>query len=56
MNRYEPEPTVILSCNKERIYVDDVVFLDVYSDISERDILVYKCPNCGETHKSLIFL
>lgn len=53
---FERTPTVILSCNKKRINSDAVKFLDVYSDIQERDVLVFQCPACGANHESLIYL
>lgn len=56
MKRYEPEPTVILSCNKERVSVDDVVFLDISEDSQGRDYLLFLCPICNCNHNSLVFL
>lgn len=45
---------VVLSCNKQYFDADKVEFLDIEEDMSGRDVMTFKCPTCGETHKSLI--
>lgn len=51
---YQPQVVVILTCNKERVPVEFVEFLDVNEDVSGRDIMTFVCPVCGSNHQSLI--
>jgi hypothetical protein len=45
---------VILACNKNRVKVDSVEFLDIEEDIQGRDVITFKCPVCSANHKSYI--
>ena len=46
---------VMLACNNDKIDEQDVEFENIEEDFEGRDVLTFKCPECGETHKSLRF-
>ena len=46
---------VNLSCIQDKIPEADVEFENIEEDIQGQDVLTFKCPKCGETHKSLRF-
>ena len=52
---------VLLKCEKsamteyEWVDVEDVKFLNIEEDVQGRDVMTFECPNCGESHKSLVF-
>ena len=48
------QPSVILSCNKDKVPVDTVNFLDIKEDIFGRDVLFYCCPVCKNKHESFV--
>jgi len=54
MSHKDREPTivVVLSCDGTRIDEKTVEFLGIEEDIQGADILTFKCPRCGEQHKS----
>ncbi len=43
---------VTLTCTKELIDEDKVDFIVIAADMQGRDLLTFKCPECGETHKA----
>lgn len=43
---------VMVPCIQDWIEESKVECIDVYEDASGRDMLIFKCPLCGETHKS----
>jgi len=50
---YGREIVVILTCSKERVPESTVEFENIEEDMTGRDILTFKCPQCGESHRSL---
>lgn len=50
---YQPEVYVILSCTGDKISEQDVEFENIEEDMQGRDVLTYKCPECGQSHKSI---
>lgn len=46
---------VMLTCTGDKIDEQDVKFENIEEDMQGRDILTFKCPECGEIHKSLRF-
>jgi len=44
---------LVQTCNSERIDEQDVECLNVEEDIQGRDIVTFKCPECGTEHKSV---
>ena len=50
--QYKPPVVVVLSCNQDRVPETEVEFLDISEDIQGRDLLTFKCPECGEEHTS----
>jgi hypothetical protein len=45
--------TVVLTCTGEQVPENTVESLDIEEDDAGRDVLTFKCPECGEEHKSL---
>lgn len=50
---YERPVVVTLSCNSERIDEREVEFVNIEENFYGEDVLTFKCPRCGEIHKSL---
>jgi hypothetical protein len=46
---------VNLSCIQDKIDEREVETIDIEEDFQGRDILTFKCPECGKTHRSLRF-
>lgn len=46
------EITVILGCCQESVAEKEVEFIDVEEGLFGEDILTFKCPKCGEEHRS----
>lgn len=49
----EREVEVRLDCTGELVPESGVEFINIYSNIYEEDVLVFKCPECGQVHESL---
>jgi hypothetical protein len=47
--------SVRLSCNGDLVKEDKVESVDIREDFQGRDVLTFKCPECGKTHESLRF-
>lgn len=45
---------VICDCNKERVAVDTVEFLDIEEGPAGEDRVTFVCPFCGEDHTSVV--
>jgi len=52
MARYYAPVQVLLSCTKEWIDEREVEVLNIEEDYIGRDVLTFKCPKCGEKHRS----
>jgi len=46
------EVYVILPCTGDKVPERDVEFENIEEDFQGRDLLTFKCPECGETHQS----
>jgi len=48
---------VIVTCQQATEYLEteEVEFLNIEEDMQGRDVMTFKCPLCGEIHKSLVF-
>lgn len=46
------EVEVLLECNDDYLPEDQVEFLNIEEDFEGRDVLTFKCPNCGKVHRS----
>jgi len=51
-NEYRPVVMVVLSCSHDRVPEDEVEFEDISEDPQGRDVLKFKCPQCGKSHES----
>lgn len=49
------EVEVFLECSGDYIPEHEVEFLNIEEDFEGRDIMTFKCPECGKNHKSLRF-
>lgn len=49
---YEPPVVVVLSCTQDRVPETTVTAENIEEDILGRDILTFRCPKCGESHRS----
>lgn len=48
-----PQIRVVLPCTKD--YFDEAMLeevIDIEEDMQGRDLLTFKCPECGKEHKS----
>jgi hypothetical protein len=52
---WRPRPTILLSCNGERIDAEAVEFEDIAEDMQGRDVVTFTCPRCGQTHQSNVY-
>ena len=46
---------IMLPCIHEWINTGEVTFLDCSEDFEGRDVLKYRCPECGEIHESVVY-
>jgi len=50
-NRFR-EIEVYLECTDDYIPECEVEFLNIEEDFEGREVLTFKCPECGQIHKS----
>jgi predicted RNA-binding Zn-ribbon protein involved in translation (DUF1610 family) len=50
---YVPEIRVYLTCSQDWVPESTVTFENIEEDIQGRDVLTFRCPQCGESHRSL---
>ena len=53
--RFERPIYVNLSCIQDKINEKEVESIDICEDFQGRDLVTFKCPECGEIHKSYRF-
>lgn len=46
------EIEVLLECSGDYIPEHEVEFLSIEEDFEGRDVMTFKCPECGKAHKS----
>lgn len=51
-NRRFREIEVYLECTDDYIPECEVEFLNIEEDFEGREVLTFKCPECGQVHKS----
>lgn len=54
MGKYSRFNKIVVNapCQSRKIPEDSVEFIDIEEDFQGKDILTYKCPLCGEEHRS----
>ena len=51
-NKYRRPVTVRLPCIGTFIDENKVEFINIEEGFDGRDVMTFKCPNCGENHQS----